>query len=128
MDALTAALIADGRTQLPELDCWGKSYAAAATREAWCKADLNRAIAAIGGTRGLAHRGRLVVTTTTNVFVWNLEGNRSYSEVAIVTEFATVAEAEAFARRERVGDAHFRRGAEAEAAQAAMDGPTGHGW
>lgn len=123
MNPFTAALIANGNAAFKAQ--YGRDASAS---EAPRYADLNAAIAACGGARGLAHRGRLVVTVGEQVFVWDKEGNVPHAAVELVTEWPNVAEAEAFCRRERTGDAAFRRHAEAVAEREAMDGPTGHGW
>lgn len=120
MDALTAALATDGRARKV------RAYEMDA-REACLYASLDAAIAAIGGERGVCHRGRLVVTAPSGVYVYDAANNNAYASESVVTTFASVAEAEAYARRERIGDALFRAHAAAEREREQMDGPTGHG-
>ena len=120
VDIFTAALIENGKARLSASGkpCWNDAGALRA-------ANINEAITAIGGTRGLAHRGRLVVTTESHTFVFDAASTERYSDVTPVLEFDTIADAEAYARRERRGDGLFRTAATFEAALASRDG---RGW
>lgn len=79
--------------------------------------DLIGAIEQGNYTRGLSHRGRVVLTRGQAVIVVEC-ANMTYSAVA---EFATVAEAEAFARGERRGDAMFRAYVQADEERRRLD-------
>lgn len=82
---------------------------------------LDAAIADIGGTRGLSDRGRTVIITNDNVFVYDCSENIYWNPAKAVREFASVNDAEAYARRERVGEANFRAIVKALADEAECD-------
>jgi len=119
-NALYTALVESGRAVYPHPNATDATLRG--------HGNLDAAIAAIGGARGLCYRGRLVVTAPDAVFAYDAHNLDAYATEPVVYEFATVGDAEAFARRERTGDAQFRRAAAAVAEQANLDGPTGHGW
>ena len=79
--------------------------ALAATRD---RDDIDAAIVAIGGTRGMSFRGRTVVSAGADTYVWDCDASLRFDPALGVKEFASIADAEMYARRERAGDAAFR--------------------
>jgi hypothetical protein len=87
--------------------------------------DLDRAVATLGGTRGLSHRGRNVIVVEGTIYVFNVEGTYQFASVPTVTEHSSIEQAERYCRNPRTGDVYIRQMAVDAEERASEDGA---GW
>lgn len=87
--------------------------------------DLDHAVATLGGTRGLSHRGRNVIIIDNAIYVYNVEGAHRFATVPAVTEHSSIEQAESYCRNPRSGDIYIRQMAADAAERASEDGA---GW
>lgn len=87
--------------------------------------DLDRAVATLGGQRGLSHQGRNVIIIGSAIYVFNVEGTYRFANVPAVTEHSSIEQAESYCRNPRTGDIYIRQMAADAAERASEDGA---GW
>lgn len=87
--------------------------------------NLDTAIAALDGARGLSHRSRTVINLRDGIYVFDAEGMVRFTRIPAVTKHASVEQAEAYCRKPRSGDIYVQQMIADAAERKAEDGA---GW